>query len=193
MLFLRLISHIILSMKNIYQKIILIIATWFGTGLIKPAPGTWGSLGGLLCFYGFVYWAQHVMPSLLELENFIFITLSATIVVFVLGVFVSSEMEKIYKKKDMSEIVIDEVAGIWIVLILAYLSPGNFWVHGLIAFALFRLFDIWKPYPIKKLEVMFNGGLKGGFGVMIDDILAAAYACIAFYLIGQVTSYFFFS
>lgn len=182
-----------LSTKNIYQKTILILATWFGTGLIKPAPGTWGSAGGLAVFYGFIYWAQSAMPSLLETKTFMVITVVATILVFTLGVFVSAEMEKIYNKKDMSEIVIDEVAGIWIVLILAYLSAGNFWVHGLIAFALFRLFDIWKPYPIKNLEAMFNGGLKGGFGVMIDDILAAIYACLAFYLIGQMTSYFFFS
>lgn len=97
------------------------------------------------------------------------------VVIFVLtmaGIWAATRAEKALRKKDPSIVVIDEVAGQMIALL-----SGPFWLHTwwsvLTAFLLFRLFDIWKPYPIRRLE-----SLESGLGIMADDVLAGAYALI---------------
>jgi phosphatidylglycerophosphatase A len=91
------------------------------------------------------------------------------IVLFVVGVWASSRTCRISGLKDPQKVVIDEVSGQLIALVPVALSPAH--VPVIAAFALFRLFDIFKPYPIRKLE-----SLPGGLGVMADDALAGLYA-----------------
>jgi len=138
------------------------LATWGGLGLLKPAPGTWGTLGALP--FGFLILYSGGVLSLLL----------ASIVVFVIGVWSARHYEQMVHEKDSSMIVIDEVAGMWVALLPATLSFGAFTV----AFLAFRFFDILKPWPIRILDKKF----KGPFGVMIDDILAGLMA--AFIVLG---------
>lgn len=97
------------------------------------------------------------------------------VVIFVVtmaGIWAATRAEKLFRKEDPSEVVIDEVAGQMIALL-----SGPFWIHTwwsvFTAFLLFRAFDIWKPYPIRKLE-----GLESGLGIMADDLAAGVYALI---------------
>jgi phosphatidylglycerophosphatase A len=97
------------------------------------------------------------------------------VVIFVVtmaGIWAGSRAEKLLQRKDPQIVVIDEVAGQMIALL-----SGPFWVHTwwsvFTAFLLFRAFDIWKPYPIRKLEA-----LESGLGIMLDDVAAGAYALI---------------
>ena len=138
-----------------------ILSNWFSTvfkiGYLPIAPGTWGSLAALMVWYVLV---GHISS----------ITLIALIVViFALGVYTSSVIEFNLTIKDPSIVVIDEWVGQWIVLL--FLPKSMAW--GLVAFLLFRLFDIWKPYPINKLDNM-----HGGWGIMLDDVLAGIYALV---------------
>lgn len=98
--------------------------------------------------------------------------LMAIFLVTMAGIWAASRAERLLRKKDPSAVVVDEVAGQMIALL-----SGPFWVHTwwsiFTAFLLFRVFDIWKPYPIRRLE-----GLESGLGIMADDVLAGAYALI---------------
>jgi len=136
------------------------IATWFGCGLIKGAPGTWGTLGAIpfgfaILFYGNIY----------ILAGFIFIFT-------LIGLWASDKFEKATGTHDASAIVIDEVVGLWITLIFAKLSITSFFL----SFIFFRVFDITKPWPISWVDK----NIKGAKGVMFDDIVAgfAAGLCI---------------
>jgi phosphatidylglycerophosphatase A len=142
------------------------LANYFSTvvkiGYLPLAPGTWGSLAALAFWY-------------LILPTFSSITFIVTIIIiFILGIYTSSVTERVLEKKDPSIIVIDEWVGQWIALLFL---PKSF-VWSIVAFALFRLFDIWKPYPIHRLD-----NIKGGFGIMIDDVLAGIYALIGVQLL----------
>lgn len=143
-----------------------ILATWFGSGLLKPAPGTWGTLAAIP-FALLIHW---IGGSLL--------LLAAAIVVFALGIWAAGAYCRAAEKDDASEVVIDEVAAIWIVFAALPLSPFG-WLAG---FALFRFFDILKPWPIRAFERRF----KGGTGVMVDDIVAAIFAIFSFILLDIV-------
>ena len=133
------------------------IATWFGSGLLPGAPGTWGSLAALpfaaaLAWFGGA-WALSV----------------ATIVSFIVGVWASQRYADAIDSKDPGCVVIDEVAGQWLAILPV---ATNFWLYP-IAFLAFRLFDITKPWPAKNAE-----NLPGGMGIMTDDIVAGVYAGI---------------
>ncbi len=129
------------------------IATCGGIGYFPRFPGTIGSLAGLLLFLPL----QHLSV----LNYTIFLT-----GLFALGVYTSSAAEPYFKKKDASHIVIDELHA---VLLISYLLPPSYlwWIAG---FAVFRFFDIRKPPPIRKFEKW-----PGGWGVMMDDFIAALY------------------
>ena len=137
------------------------LANWFSTvlkvGYLPIAPGTWGSLVALLIWYVII---GHISSTTL-------IILILTI--FVFGVYTSSITERQMDKKDPSVVVIDEWVGQWIALL--FLPKSLLW--GFVAFAIFRLFDIWKPYPIKTLDNM-----PSGWGIMLDDVLAGIYALV---------------
>ncbi len=132
-----------------------LVATVFGAGLSPVAPGTFGSLVALP-FAWLIYWAAG--PAAL---------LAATLIVFFIGWWASSVYVNKAGIADPGAVVIDEVAGQWLVLAVA---PLNIWYFAA-GFVLFRLFDIAKPWPVSWADRR----IKGGFGVMFDDILAAIY------------------
>jgi phosphatidylglycerophosphatase A len=152
------------------------VATGFGAGFIPFGSGTWGSIVGLLIAYGLI---AVFGSNILFLQN---ILIAASAVFAALGVWASDRAEKIFDRKDAGQIVIDEVFGqiISFVFIAPYLAGlGANWRWWMIAgFALFRAFDIFKPYPINRLQ-----GLSGGLGVMMDDALAGVYAAVALSLL----------
>ena len=153
------------KLKFFFYKI---ISTWFNLGLVKYFPGTVGSIASLPFAALFVYYGGH------------YLLIFFTIIFFFIGVIISNKYSKLINKKDPSEIVIDEVVGQWFVLIFV---PLDFLLY-LLALIIFRFFDILKPWPIKVLEKKYDGG----FGIMIDDIFAAIYSVIIFFLITNIFS-----
>lgn len=129
----------------------------FGSGLIKPAPGTWGTIAALPLWLLFATSSPTVYVLLLAIS-------------FALGVYLCGYTAKQLGTHDHSAIVWDEFVGVWFAL---FLVPST-WIGVLCAFALFRLFDIWKPWPIRYLDQHVHGGL----GIMLDDVLAGVLACI---------------
>ena len=99
----------------------------------------------------------------------------ATLLVFFIGWWSSARYVEIFNKEDPGEVVIDEVAGQWIVLLAAPLDPVTY----VGAFLLFRLFDILKPWPVS----FADKNIKGGLGIMIDDVLAGIYGAVILALI----------
>ena len=129
-----------------------LIATWFGVGLIRDAPGTWGSLAALPCAAGLYLLGG---PWLLA---------GATGLVVMAGVWASGRYAAALGSGDPGAVVVDEVAGQWLALVPL---PLDSWWYAA-AFALFRLFDIAKPWPIGWLDRSLGGGL----GIMADDLVA---------------------
>ncbi len=132
------------------------IATGFRIGYLPLAPGTWGSLAAVFVWYFFM---TEISPFLL---------IFTSVVVFFIGVITSNVVIETTGKSDPSEVVIDELAGQWFALIALPHTIG----YGIAAFVLFRIFDIFKPPPIKQLE-----RLPGGWGVMLDDVAAGVMTC----------------
>ncbi len=147
-----------------------IIATSLGTGYSPIAPGTAGSILGIVVWYAMNY----LMGELGLNNNLLFaFDLVAIILVLFLGVKATKEVHKIWEH-DASKIVIDEVVGVWIT---ALAIPLN-WKYYLYALVLFRFFDIAKPLFIRKLDKM-----KNDWSVMLDDVLAGIYGLISLQLI----------
>ena len=131
-----------------------LLATWFGIGLLRPAPGTWGTLAGALLWF--------FLP---HAHNWIWLILPLYIL---LAWYVCAEVNKDSDSDDHSSIVIDEVAGVLVAL--AFVPHTALAYFG--AFSLFRLFDIWKPWPISWVDE----NIKGGWGILFDDLLAGLFA-----------------
>jgi phosphatidylglycerophosphatase A len=134
----------------------MLLATWFGCGLLPWAPGSWGSLAALP-FAWLIVWAWGASGLVV-----------AAAVLFLVGWFVAARAARALDSKDPGIIVIDEVAGQWLTLAAAPLDPLAYGA----GFLLFRLFDIWKPWPVRWADRR----LAGGFGIMADDLLASLYA-----------------
>jgi phosphatidylglycerophosphatase A len=141
-------------MIDLRDRLALWLATGGYTGYARIAPGTAGSLVGLL-----FYLPVATRPA------FVQIVLVGTL--FCVGVWASERAEKIFRITDPHPVVIDEIVGMWISLLFLPHTPGYF----LAAFFLFRLFDVLKPFPAKQAE-----HLAGGWGIMADDVIAALYA-----------------
>jgi phosphatidylglycerophosphatase A len=135
--------------------------TFFGIGLIGPGPGTWASLAAAALWYAAAR-AAH-----LSTIGQVAATATAAIAVTLIGIPAASVVERESGREDPGHVVIDEVAGQWIALIACPVEIG----HAVLAFALFRLFDIVKPWPARQLEQ-----LHGGLGIMMDDVAAGIYA-----------------
>jgi phosphatidylglycerophosphatase A len=189
-------------------RISLFIATACGLGYLPKAPGTWGSLLGVLIYFAwyanerfylsvvdafptqhhFVLWVQRDLAW----AAFLSILLAAV------GVWVSNRVSKFSRSKDPQFVVIDEVSGQQITLLLGLVlsihwrtvgngwpgypfAAGPFswanWKYLLLGFILFRVFDIWKPFPARQAE-----SLPGGWGIMADDWIAAIYAGLGLWL-----------
>jgi len=142
-----------------------LLATGFGIGLLPWAPGTWASLTALPAA-----WAIHKLAGPLGLAT-------AAVVACVVGVWVAEFCVRRAGDEDPGAIVIDEIAGQWLVLLAV--SPDPL-LYG-IGFALFRAADIWKPWPVSWAD----NRIKGGIGVMLDDVLAAIYAGLVLYVIAH--------
>jgi phosphatidylglycerophosphatase A len=136
----------------------IVLATWFGVGLIPTAPGTWGSLAALP-----LAWAIRSLWSATGLAI-------AIAIVFFAGWWAAATVAKAGGIKDPGFVVIDEVVGQWLVLMAAPRDP----LAWLLAFLLFRIFDVWKPWPVRWADRDITGGL----GIMLDDLLAAVYAAV---------------
>lgn len=134
----------------------LAVATSLGLGYAPIAPGTFGSLGGLV-----LWW---VLPHSAGVQ------LCAIVALFVAGSWSASVSEHHFGATDPSQVVIDEVMGM---LVTLWLNPVG-WHGAFVGFVLFRFFDVIKPYPANRLE-----RLHGGVGVMADDAMAAVYANLA--------------
>ncbi|HWD20702.1 MAG TPA: phosphatidylglycerophosphatase A [Verrucomicrobiae bacterium] len=144
------------------------IAQGLGAGRAPVAPGTFGSVVGVGWFF-----------LLLSSHSWIWFVIG-NIAAFALSVWLCGEGEKILQKRDPGSVVLDEIAAMplcFTVWMLAAATPrdwpgffARYWPGTLIVFALFRLFDVWKPWPVRQSQA-----LPGGWGVTIDDTLAAVY------------------
>lgn len=135
------------------------LALGFGSGLIKPAPGTWGTLAAIP-LYGLLMIS--VDPAL---PVYLLVVLAA----LGFGVYLCGRTATDVGVHDHSAIVWDEFVGFFIAMTAVDLTL----INVVLGFALFRLFDIWKPWPIRALDQSVHGGL----GIMIDDVIAGVFAC----------------
>jgi phosphatidylglycerophosphatase A len=140
-----------------------LLATWFGSGLVPFASGTWGTLAALP--FAWAIWEFGGRGSLAL----------ATIGVSLVGVWAADSVSKRTGVKDAGFIVIDEVAGMWLTLLAAPYSP----LAWLAAFFAFRIADILKPFPAGWADRKVGGGL----GIMLDDLLAALWSALAVWLL----------
>ena len=140
-----------------------LIGTGFGSGFCPVAPGTAGALLATLIWIGLYY--------LVPFQSLLWITGMLIVFFTVLGIWASNKLEP-HWGEDPSRIVVDEMVGVWIPL-LAVADNKNLFLNVVAAFCLFRMFDILKPLGIRKME-----SLRGGFGVMMDDILAGEYSFV---------------
>ncbi len=143
-----------------------LLSTWFGTGLLPWAPGTWGSLAALP--FAWIISRAGGWPAL---------SLAAALIFFV-GWWSASRTAGAMGLADPGSIVIDEVAGQWLVLLATPPDLGRY----LIGFVLFRILDIAKPWPASWADRQ----VKGGLGIMLDDVLAGLYGLIAMQLLAQI-------
>ena len=140
----------------------MLIATGFYSGYLPKAPGTWGSLVGLLLFF---------LLHTLSLPVYLAVVAG----LFVVGSFAAGEAEKILDNRDPGVVVIDEIVGMLITMIAVPLTP----LTMALGFILFRLFDIVKPFPVNIFDQRFHGGL----GIMLDDVVAGIYSLISLQLL----------
>jgi phosphatidylglycerophosphatase A len=198
------------SARQRNPRFALFIATAAGLGYLPKAPGTWGSLAGLLLAVlpwwalvavGVVSLNEHFIgigrhanapDPLLQCQVWIWLTVAA------IGVWAASRAADYWSQKDPQRVVIDEVSGQHLALFLGCALPVWWkpqppwidadlgfvtslvalnWKYLLLGFILFRVFDIWKPFPARQAE-----SLPGGWGIMADDWIAGAYAAIGLWL-----------
>jgi len=186
----------------------LAIATACGLGYLRPAPGTWGSLGGLIVTLApWILWnAGGVLSGIgigtsgtLKLDPLLLIQIFVTIGLAITGVFTARRAAEFFAEKDPQRVVIDEVSGQHLTFLIGGFWPtftleilqqprahplGMFqillrpnWKYLVLGFILFRVFDIWKPFPARNAEK-----LPGGWGIMADDWIAAIYAAIGLWI-----------
>lgn len=130
--------------------------TFFGVGLLKPAPGTWGSIAGAIVALPILYFLNQTILFLLSF------------LLFVVSIKIIDSYEKQSKIHDASYIVIDEVAGVWFALSICC----DLWLGFILSVILFRFFDITKISIIGRVDK----NVKGGLGVMLDDMIAGGFA-----------------
>jgi phosphatidylglycerophosphatase A len=167
----------------------LTIATVFGLGYLPKAPGTWGSLAGVVLGWG------TMVISRLEFDtprpgvpynsptswwsNFAWNEGQIVLVVSVIGIWAAGRTARYFECHDPQIVVIDEVSG-QMISYLGLATPKTFalnWKYLLLGFILFRVFDIWKPFPARQAE-----SLPGGLGIMADDWIAGIYAALGLWI-----------
>jgi len=180
-------AHIVVPerRRTVGDYVALALATC-GVGLIPIAPGTWGSAVGVGVYLALVRGSEktfnYVVTRGLDLSPQAFpvvlntVLLLTILAVSLAGTWAATRAEKLLGKKDPGAVVVDEVAGQLITFLFVPWLAGPWTVFA--GFLAFRVFDIWKPYPIRRLE-----GLGGGLGIMADDMLAGFYAAAAMSLL----------
>jgi phosphatidylglycerophosphatase A len=155
-------------------------ATACGLGYLKPGPGTWGSLAGVGISAGVMWLVERTHPIFRDLmpasqgfwqdlRHSAPIIYLVVLIIAAVGVYVAGKVERHYGKSDPQFVVIDEVSGQLIALSFPFVLLN--WKSWLLGFILFRVFDIWKPFPARQAE-----SLHGGWGIMADDWVAGIYA-----------------
>jgi phosphatidylglycerophosphatase A len=159
-------------------RLSLFIATACGLGYLPKAPGTWGSLCGI-AIYLLVPADPRRYVRLFGYSGLLWnsVVLSAGIALLVafLGLWCAHRVARFEGLKDPQFVVIDEASGQFLAYLVA-LAPGN-WKYLVLGFILFRVFDIWKPFPARQAE-----SLPGGWGIMADDWIAGLYAGLGLWL-----------
>lgn len=169
--------------KNFLDYFSLAVTT-FGVGYLPLAPGTWGSMVGVAIYllfgwlensvsanFGAKGWSAAQIAAWIHAGNLILFLLFC-----LLGIWAASRATKLFRHKDPSQAVVDEVIGQLIVFL--FIPFDAHWFFVVSGFLLFRLFDIWKPYPIDSLQ-----SLPSGIGVCADDILAGVYGGVCLSLL----------
>lgn len=158
-----------ISQKELVQTVLKspvhFLAFGFGSGLSPKAPGTVGTLAAI---------PLYLLLVQLPLTYYVLILVAATVA----GVWLCGESARLLGVHDHGGIVWDEFVGFWLAMLMA---PAG-WVWIVVGFALFRLFDIWKPWPIRVIDRQVEGGL----GIMLDDILAGVYALVVLQVLALV-------
>lgn len=160
-----------MTAKSPNERLAVLVATWFGCGYFPKGPGTAGSAAAVVLAV--------VLHAATGSPGWIFGILS--IVLFPLAVWAAGVTATVTGRKDPGLVVVDEVAGQW----LTFAGAGVLnWKTFLAGFVLFRLFDIWKPWPVRRLE-----SLPGGTGIVTDDMMAGVYGALVLFLAGCFNFY----
>lgn len=152
------------------------LATGFFSGYSPFAPGTMGALVAV------VMWV--IASMFISYCTMIYATAACICLFTLCSIAPINRLEKVWGE-DPSRVVVDEMVGVWICLLAvpdAETFSSTYWIYTLLAFALFRLFDIWKPLGVRKME-----SIGGGWGVMMDDILAGVYGALVMLAIRYLT------
>ncbi len=152
-------------------RLALLLATWFGCGYFPWGPGTVGSLAAIAIAMFLHLYLGTGRPTFLIL----------TLMLLIPAIWASTQTARVLNKKDPGVVVIDEVLGQWVTLLGA---TALAWKTFLAAFLLFRVFDIWKPWPVRNLE-----RLPEGIGIVSDDIAAGLYGALILYIGGALKLY----
>jgi phosphatidylglycerophosphatase A len=152
-------------------RLALPLATWFGCGYFPWGPGTVGSMAGLLIAAALHFWAGAGQVTFLVM----------TLVLLPPAVWSATQAARLLKREDPGVVVVDEVLGQWVTLLGAVTLN---WKTFLAAFLLFRIFDIWKPWPVWVLE-----RLPEGTGIIADDLGAGLYGALILYIGGRFGFY----
>jgi len=149
-------------LRGVWRHPAYLLATGLGIGLVPFAPGTFGTLLAI---------------PLYLLLNMLFVPwyLVAVLVLFIVGVWICGKTARYLQTNDHPSIVWDEIVGF---LVALFLAPQG-WIWVAVGFILFRLFDVWKPVPIRWIERQF----QGGWGIMLDDLVAGIYALVLLQLL----------
>ncbi len=153
------------------RRVAILLATWFGCGYFPVGPGTVGALAAIAIaalIHG--YWSAGRLTLLI-----------VTLVLLAPAIWASTETARAYGRKDPGLVVVDEVLGQWVTLLGATTLTSKSFVIG---FVLFRIFDIWKPWPVRKFE-----SLPEGVGIVADDLAAGVYAALILYIGGTLRIY----
>ncbi len=149
------------------DRLVKFLATGFGVGYLPVAPGTAGSVMGIG-----LWWA-------LNQTHHLWLRCLLLMLAIALAVWSAGAAAELMHHPDPSSVIIDEIVAMPLVLI----GLGAHWWHVVVAFALFRVFDIWKPPPVSNAE-----DFSGGVGIVLDDLFAAAYACLATHVVVYLVS-----
>jgi phosphatidylglycerophosphatase A len=153
------------------NRVAVALATWFGCGYFPWGPGTVGSLAAIIIALILHSYAGAARPALLV----------AILLLLAPAIWASTRTARLLDRKDPSSVVVDEVLGQWVTLLGATVLR---WKSFCAAFLLFRLFDIWKPWPVRNFEK-----LPEGIGIVADDLAAGIYGALILYIGGKLRLY----